>query len=415
MRRLFGCPDIVSLTDKFLMARKIFRIFTENNPVMGYRKTFFIPEAKGLNNFRLMLIEGKFSTLWTNNSGALYLPNIPYRRIEYTAISSIDTQVTEVSGGEIDYLATDELSAQVIKLAKDLTKGLGTDHEKAEKIEEYLKSAYSYSLDPGKGQGISPLDDFLFYTKKGYCEHFATALTMLLRATGIPARIVTGFLHGEWNEYGSYLLVRQQDAHSWVEAEIDGYWSRFDATPSAGLTGLSESSAFTMYLDALRFKWRRYIIKYSLSDQLKTARRIESRTKNVAAALRELTISIKDIFSGKKRLSIRSLSKRTQWPTVALVILIFAFAVFITLKRRASIKKSRKRGPAFYQHMERSLKKAGLERRPAETAMDFALRSGNENVVIITTAFESVRYGDMKLSKRERALIEERLKKLKAS
>ena len=48
MRRLFGCPDIVSLTEKFLMARKIFRIFTENNPVMGYSKTFCIPEAKGL-------------------------------------------------------------------------------------------------------------------------------------------------------------------------------------------------------------------------------------------------------------------------------------------------------------------------------------------------------------------------------
>ena len=48
MRRLFGCPDIVSLTEKFLMARNFFRIFTENNPVMGYSKTFFIPEAKGL-------------------------------------------------------------------------------------------------------------------------------------------------------------------------------------------------------------------------------------------------------------------------------------------------------------------------------------------------------------------------------
>ena len=48
MRHLFGCPDIVSLTEKFLMARNFFRIFTENNPVMGYSKTFFIPEAKGL-------------------------------------------------------------------------------------------------------------------------------------------------------------------------------------------------------------------------------------------------------------------------------------------------------------------------------------------------------------------------------
>ena len=52
MRRLFGCPDIVSLTEKFLMARNFFRIFTENNPVMGYSKTFFIPEAKGLKRLK---------------------------------------------------------------------------------------------------------------------------------------------------------------------------------------------------------------------------------------------------------------------------------------------------------------------------------------------------------------------------
>ena len=56
MRRLFGCPDIVSLTEKFLMATNIFWIFTENNPVMGYSKTFFIPEAKGLKHCTLLII-----------------------------------------------------------------------------------------------------------------------------------------------------------------------------------------------------------------------------------------------------------------------------------------------------------------------------------------------------------------------
>ena len=61
MRRLFGCPDIVSLTDKFLMARNFFRIFTENNPVMGYSKTFFIPKAKGLKNASIL---GSDSNAW---------------------------------------------------------------------------------------------------------------------------------------------------------------------------------------------------------------------------------------------------------------------------------------------------------------------------------------------------------------
>ena len=58
MRRLFGCPDIVSLTEKFVMARNFFRIFTENNPVMGYSKTFFIPEAKGVLSKKASFLQG---------------------------------------------------------------------------------------------------------------------------------------------------------------------------------------------------------------------------------------------------------------------------------------------------------------------------------------------------------------------
>ena len=64
MRRLFGCPDIVSLTEKFLMARNFFQIFTENNPVMGYSKTFFIPEAKGLRKIRFTAINTMCSHLF---------------------------------------------------------------------------------------------------------------------------------------------------------------------------------------------------------------------------------------------------------------------------------------------------------------------------------------------------------------
>ena len=72
MRRLFGCPDIVSLTEKFLMARNFFRIFTENNPVMGYSKTFFIPEAKGLKHgcYR------KFSLITNGLTGMHDIPNM---------------------------------------------------------------------------------------------------------------------------------------------------------------------------------------------------------------------------------------------------------------------------------------------------------------------------------------------------
>ena len=66
MRRLFGCPDIVSLTEKMLMARNFFRIFTENNPVMGYSKTFFIPEAKGLRKLQAFIWDTEMQLVTIN-------------------------------------------------------------------------------------------------------------------------------------------------------------------------------------------------------------------------------------------------------------------------------------------------------------------------------------------------------------
>ena len=75
-----------------------------------------------------------------------------------------------------------------------------------------------------------PVDVFLFDTRRGFCEHYASAFVVLLRAAGIPARVVTGYQGGEMNPRGGYMIVRQSDAHAWAEALIDGEWQRFDPT-----------------------------------------------------------------------------------------------------------------------------------------------------------------------------------------
>ena len=75
-----------------------------------------------------------------------------------------------------------------------------------------------------------PVDGFLFDTRRGFCEHYAGAFTVLLRAAGIPARVVTGYQGGEMNLDGDYMIVRQSDAHAWAEALLDGQWQRFDPT-----------------------------------------------------------------------------------------------------------------------------------------------------------------------------------------
>ena len=90
---------------------------------------------------------------------------------------------------------------------------------------------YQYTLDVGGHRSDSPLDDFLFTRKTGYCEHYATAMVILLRTLGVPARLVTGYFASEWNNFGHYYAIRQQDAHAWVEVWFPrSGWITFDPT-----------------------------------------------------------------------------------------------------------------------------------------------------------------------------------------
>ena len=89
---------------------------------------------------------------------------------------------------------------------------------------------FSYTLAPAP-LGRDAMDDFLFSTREGFCEHYASSFTVLMRAAGIPARVVTGYQGGYWNPLGNYLLVRQSDAHAWSEVWLDGRgWVRVDPT-----------------------------------------------------------------------------------------------------------------------------------------------------------------------------------------
>ncbi|MFC3653889.1 DUF3488 and DUF4129 domain-containing transglutaminase family protein [Dyella humi] len=89
---------------------------------------------------------------------------------------------------------------------------------------------FSYTLLPAP-LGRDAIDDFLFNTREGFCEHYASAFTVLMRAAGVPSRVVTGFQGGFWNNVGQYLLVRNSDAHAWSEVWLQGRgWVRVDPT-----------------------------------------------------------------------------------------------------------------------------------------------------------------------------------------
>jgi len=108
----------------------------------------------------------------------------------------------------------------------------------------FLKeNGFAYTLRPTKATGDA-IDDFLFRTRKGYCEHFASAFAFLMRAAGIPARIVGGYLGGERNPFGNYLIIRQSDAHVWVEVWLPKTgWSRIDPTSTVAPQRIVQGAA----------------------------------------------------------------------------------------------------------------------------------------------------------------------------
>ena len=122
---------------------------------------------------------------------------------------------------------------RIHKLALQVTAGAATPYDKAKAIEAYLRSNYHYTLTPPKAPaGVDPLDYFLFETKQGYCEFFASAMGDMLRSLGIPTRLVNGFGPGLYDSKTNAWVVRDEDAHTWVESYFPGYgWITFEPTP----------------------------------------------------------------------------------------------------------------------------------------------------------------------------------------
>ncbi len=143
-----------------------------------------------------------------------------------------------------------------------------TPAEKLKYIEHYFTNNYSYSLTQKKeSNDVNPIENFLFYTKKGHCEFFATTTVMLLRALNIPARYATGYLVHEYSDFEKMFIVRQRDAHAWTLVYINGKWQNFDTTPSTWVDYENEKNEKTPivdFLSACKFtieKWRSELTK----------------------------------------------------------------------------------------------------------------------------------------------------------
>lgn len=175
---------------------------------------------------------------------------------------AVENQVRALDRGGLNP-RIEALSRQVI--------GEGDAVTKAERLERHLIESYSYTLDFSGRSGQAPIDDFLFVHKSGHCELFATAMVLMLRSEGIPARLATGFLGAERNPLEDFLIVRQNNAHAWVEAYLPEVgWRIFDPTPPSGRPSIAPQDLRLLaqqLWDFVLFRWDRYVLTYGAEDQ----------------------------------------------------------------------------------------------------------------------------------------------------
>jgi len=180
------------------------------------------------------------------------------------------------------YLRMPPVSDRVRELAEQITKGLKSDRERAQAIEKYLRTEYRYSLRALDHEVEDPLGAFLFETRRGHCEYFASAMAVLLREIWVPSRVATGFQSGSYNPLSGWNVIRASDAHSWVEAWLpESGWTTFDPTPPDPNYGASAASRLTLWLDAADMFWQEWVLGYDLDRQLTLAFRVEEGRRSL--------------------------------------------------------------------------------------------------------------------------------------
>ena len=293
--------------------------------------------------------------------------------------------------------AARSLSPRVRELAVRLTAVQPSAAAKVDAVVKWLRATHRYTTDLKRDASIpDPLEDFLFHQSAGHCEYFASAAAMLLRMGGVPTRYVNGFLGGEWNGLRQSITVRDNRAHSWVEAYLGSSgWVRVDATPA--VSRAAHMTRLRQVLDAVEMFWSRWVIEYSASQQLLLARQLS----------REFGW-LQPHFSPR---GTHHRASRTQVLAVAAgaVALVVVLALR-KLPRRRAVRSGLRRGwrgepPVFhvYQRALDRLAARGFARRPEETPHEYLARARKQGVASadalarLTECYAEARYGDIEV------------------
>ena len=315
------------------------------------------------------------------------------QRVAYDVTSYTNYRVgTELPNLYRDWYSSlpEDTNPRAAELARQMRAAAGSDRAYVDAVLQKLnREEFYYTLDPPP-LGRDPVDQFMFETRRGFCEHYASAFSVMMRSVGIPTRVVLGYQGGEVNPLGGHLIVRQSDAHAWTEIWLEGLgWYRIDPTAAvaperidigardAAFDGIGEAwglSAPSRLLhqvaltwDAINAKWNEWILGYGPDAQ-------NSFMK---------WLGMDDPSWRKMMLTLIGL-------VVGLTILISLLLIY---RYRPPA-----RDPAWrlYQHF---VKRTGLEPRTGETPRVFALRVRDAAVMpiatidTITDAYLDARYG----------------------
>ncbi len=207
--------------------------------------------------------------------------------LRYRASSTLTDKFTAVVTPDGATLITTSSNPEARAFAMQLRSQYADDASFVQAVLQWFnKEPFHYTLNPPK-LGRNAIDDFIFESRRGFCEHYAGSFVFLLRAAGIPARVVTGYQGGEMSD--DYMIVRQSDAHAWTEAFIDSQWQRFDPTASVAperveqgateaLRGDTSQSLLSkielpffnnvvLKWDAINFAWQRMVIGFDSEKQ----------------------------------------------------------------------------------------------------------------------------------------------------
>ena len=222
-------------------------------------------------------LTGPYRQIAQDAAGALYNVDRDRAITTYEAIADLaqpSAALLRSASGSVPasvamrYLQLPRLDQRIPQLARQITASASTTYDEASAIQQYLMTRYGYTLELPRTLPRDPVANFLFVRKQGHCEYFASAMAIMLRTLGIPARIVNGFRGGEFNDLTGSYLVRARDAHSWVEAYIPGYgWTTFDPTPAGLGYAHGRWSRLQLYLDAASEFWREWVVNYDSIHQ----------------------------------------------------------------------------------------------------------------------------------------------------